>query len=857
MRLLDLVVFNFVLNTVLGARHASNHRFKDAAAVERLSREPIITYAATSKQFRIPSVQLSQNSFKFSNSSEATTQPAPPVAEKRPHTVLFGKVDRTYVEANGGNLALMERGSDPMDPPRSIEDDYFWLRDDQRQDVEVLKHLQAENKYAESTTAHLEDLRNQLYGELKSHMKEDDVSAPYPLGNWEYFTRWEKGKPYPIHCRRPRGFGKRFEYGDVLLDENDIALGHAYTSVGAVEVSPEETPKLLAYSVDHSGNEEYIIQFEDISTGQMLADVLNGTDGTIVWGANSTTCFYLKMDSAHRTFQVWKHDMGHPQSQDILIFSEEDPLFSVWASKTRDKKLLLVGVSSGETTEVHYLDMQKPESNLTVVQPRTFGLVYSVSHRAGQLYIVTNEAEAHNYKLVTAPLSSPGIANWVPVLDSEGQTILGHALTRTVDTVTCFADFIVCSGREEGLSQIWVLTMHPLIPHSDQPSAQLDNWHRIEWPESVCSNWLSTNAEFKTTLLRVGFSSMVTPLQSLDYDVRKRKFRLVKAKEVPGYDPSLYASSRHQVEAHDGAWIPVTLLWRKDAVPTDFGTTAQVSPAPLHLYGYGSYGSSLNPYFDDERLPLLDRGVVYALAHVRGGAEKGYWQWYEKGGKYLTKQNTFTDFIAVARWLVQVEWTSSQMLSMEGRSAGGLLIGNVLNMAPKLFRAAIAGVPFVDLMVTMCDATIPLTTGEWQEWGNPNEEQYFDYMLSYSPIDQVRPQAYPSLLITAGLHDPRVGYWEAAKWAQVLRDRKTNEPSDGKHIILKVDMASGHFSASDRYKFLEKVAYDQAWLLEQLGRSRIKPPKPVGSGAFHDYLAASVMLWFFPLAVQFFLDPCS
>lgn len=816
MRVGLLALIAVSVDVALAVKHARvfNNTWLDGLLIP--AAKPAVKTEATPQATLSPHTRLRSSSFprlakrdaEIASTSSSSLM-RPPVAKKVPHTVLFGKVDEAYVQASGGDQRLANRGGNPMDPPRTLQDPYFWLRDDTRRDPEVLAHISAENEYAKASTEHLEALRKRLFEELKGHVKETDISLSRPKGDWEYYTRTEEGKSYSIHCRRPR-YDDGIEKEEILLDENLLAAGHSYCSVSTLATSPEDDPQLLAYSVDFDGSETYAVYFQDLSKGKVLKEVLNGTDGTLVWGVDKSICYYITMDGAQRSSRLWQHKMGRPQSEDILLYSEDDPLFSVGIRKTRDEAMLFVSSSSGETTETRFLQLQQAGSQLTMLQPRVHGLRYDVAFRDEHFVIATNEGDAPNFKLVTAPLSSPGMKDWTPLLDKIGKTVMAHDLGRTLDYVTCFAEFCVCAGREEGMTQLWILEFE---------STSISKWHRIAWPEQAYDCSLDTNYESSVETIRVAFSSLVTPPAVFDYDIRTHKRTLLKQKEVPGYNPSLYTSARHEVQAQDGTMVPVTLLWRVDSVPCNSsGGTVPLKPTPLHLYGYGSYGSSMDPSFSIYRLPLIDRGIVYAIAHVRGGAEKGSWQWYEKGAKYLTKKNTFTDFVSVAEWLVEQRWTSPDKLSIEGASAGGLLVGNAANMAPHLFQAVLASVPFVDLMVTMCDATIPLTVLEWQEWGNPNEEKYFDYMLSYSPIQQVKKAPYPAMLIQAGLNDPRVPYWEAAKWAQVLRERRTNNDDSSAKVVLKTDMSSGHFSASDRYKYLKESAFEQAWLLEQLGR---------------------------------------
>jgi oligopeptidase B len=701
----------------------------------------------------------------------------PPVAPRRPHIVKVGKVEGE------------ERGEHAFDPPRELVDDFFWLRDDKRESPEVLAHLRAENAYTEAQTAHLDKFRESLYRELLSHVQETDDSAPYPHGPYDYYTRTIEGLSYVIHCRKPKGtpplaatstdVERKRAKELVLLDENELAKAFPdHCDVGAVEPSPSH--KLLAWSVDGKGYETYSIHFKALADGQPMSDVLTETAGDLVWGGDDTSIYYTTFDAAHRPNAVWRHVLGTKQADDQQLFEEPDGLFYVSLAKSRDGRLLLVNAHSTETSEVRFLDLAKAPASksgsppeLRVVQPRQFKLRYSVSHRDEHLFITTNEGEAHNQKVVTAPLATPSMEHWAPLADVAGKPVLPHDASRTISHASCFADHLVLSGREGGLTQVWVLDMAGTGP-------AVKSFHRVQWPEAAYECGLGPNEEFHTRALRLSFSSPVSPRRSISYDMASRRMSTVKETAVPNYNPALYATARRQLEARDGTLVPVTLLWRKDKVDVvgsaDEG--APSSPAPLHLYGYGSYGMCVEPSFSSRVLPLVDRGVVFAIAHVRGGSENGRWQWYEEAGKYLAKRNTFNDFVDVAAALARHGWTEPARMSCEGRSAGGLLIGNVINIAPHLFRAAIAGVPFVDLVVTMCDPSIPLTTGEWEEWGNPNQPKCAPsgkprargQPVTQGPPARAQKHTRPSgALITRRAHAPRTPAPARVWCAQVLR----------------------------------------------------------------------------------------
>lgn len=723
----------------------------------------------------------------------------PPIAERKPHEVAIGKVDH------------QNRGASPMDPPMTINDPLFWLRDDSRSNPDVLKHLRAENEYTEARTAYLHEFREKLYGEHRAHLQETDKDYPLPLGDFEYFKRTEEGKSYKIHCRQPRGGGTE----QVLLDENKLAEGKAYCGVEDVEPSP--THQLVAFTADFVGYETYNLYIKSMSIesgediGQDMEPELRDV-ADFAWGAaDDSELFYVTFDDAHRPYAVWRHVLGRPQDEDQRLLLENDELFNVGVRRSRDGTLVIVTSESTETSEVHYVDISRPgDRELCCVRKREAAVRYSVEPQNSQLYIITNKGDLKNQVLRTCKL---GQSDWEPVYaktssgadedvedEQAASEVLPHSEIRSLDDVFAFKTFIAITGRENGLAQVWVLEKNSL--------------HRVQWPDASYWCGVQADAEFHSEKLRLQYSTLVLPLTDVAYDVQARKSEVLRTRPVPNYDPTAYATARVHATASDGTPIPISLLWQKDlrTAPSEGGL-----PGPVHLYGYGSYGISMEPSFSSSRLPLVDRGVVYAVAHVRGGGEMGRWKWYEEGGKYLQKRNTFTDFVACADLLLSDGWTDGpRNLSIEGRSAGGLLVGAVLNLRPELFGAAIAGVPFVDVLITMCDPSIPLTCGEWEEWGNPNDSKFFDYMRSYSPVDNVTSKSYPALLITAGLHDPRVAYWEPAKYAQVVRERRTNQENDGKDVLLKMDLETGHFSASDRYRYLRELAFDQAWLLAQL-----------------------------------------
>ena len=725
-----------------------------------------------------------------------------PVAEKKPHEVWFG------APLEGAKGADLNKGEGAMAQRKVLTDPYYWLRDDAREDPKILGHLRAENAFSEGATAHLAELRSELYEEMLSHIKETDSSAGYDSGPYTYYSRTVEGKGYTIHCRRPRGAPESAEAETVLLDENEVAARNtesSQTNVGDVEESPSH--RLLAYTVDTSGYETYELRFVDLETGEELPDVIKDVDSGVEWSRDDSHIYYRKMDAQHRPHQVWRHRLGAPASQDELLFQEDDELFWVSLEKTLDSEYILINSASTETSEVLQVKLSDARPTAAPVAPRRPGVLYGVDHRRGTFYIVTNEGGHKNFRLLTAPADAPQPENWTPMLDAGGAGVLDDGSdmspgARTLSSVACFDGFLAASGRAGGYSRVWVL---PIAGGKGSAANTAEEMVEVAPPESAGSLSLGSNAEFSADALRLGYTSMVTPDAVLDYAVASGELSTVKETEVPGYEKGLYATEVLHAESFDGQRVPVTLLYRRDRRRAG-------EPMPLHLYGYGSYGICCDPDFRASRLALLDRGVAFAVAHVRGGGEMGRC-WYEQMGKYLSKRNTFLDFVSCAEHLHAAGWGGPRRTSIEGRSAGGLLVGAVLNMRPDLFQAAVAGVPFVDCMVTMRDASIPLTVGEWEEWGNPNVAKYFHYMKSYSPMENVDRQHYPHVLATAGLHDPRVAYWEPAKWVQKLRENNLADTD----VLLKMDMEAGHFSASDRYKYLRELSFDYAFVLDKLG----------------------------------------
>jgi oligopeptidase B len=660
-------------------------------------------------------------------------------------------------------------------------DDYYWLRE--KTSPEVIEYLEAENGYTAQAMKHTEGLQRRLYDEMVGRIQETDTSAPVRYGGYLYYTRTEEGKQYAIHCRRRGGVDAEEQ---VLVDLNRVVEEEKleYLAMGIYEVSPDN--RLLAYSLDRDGNENFTIHFKDLETGEHLPDRIVGAAYSAEWGNDCRTLYYTTQDEAKRSDRLHRHFLGSPQAEDEPLYHEEDRLYSLSLSKTRDERYLLLGLGSMETTEFHLLDADDPSSVPRVIQPREKGIRYYPGHRRGVLYMVTNHGGAKDNKVVRVSAEEPGVEGW--------EDYIPHRPGVKIDDVDLFRDHMVVHERENGLKTMRVIDM-----------ATGASRH-VEFPEEVYTYMQGSNPVFDSGTLRFHYTSLTTSISAIDMDMETLGWTLVKRQPVlGGYNPEDYRTERLFATADDGTRVPISLVYGKG-----FGRDCG---GPLLLYGYGSYGMSIDPAFNSGRLSLLDRGVAFAIAHVRGGGEMGR-QWYEDG-KFLKKQNTFTDYIACARHLIAEGYTSSDRLVAMGRSAGGLLMGAVTNMAPGLFKAVVAGVPFVDVVTTMLDESIPLTVGEYEEWGDPRDPEYYRYMLGYSPYDNVEAKGYPEMLVTAGLNDPRVQYWEPAKWVAKLRATKT----DGNRLMLKTFMGAGHFSSSGRYDYLKDTAFEYAFILDALGVS--------------------------------------
>jgi oligopeptidase B len=651
-------------------------------------------------------------------------------------------------------------------------DNYFWLRD--RENPETLRYLEAENRYTEAVMKPAEELTNKLYDEMLRRIKQTDLSVPTKRDDYYYYSRTEEGKAYPIHCRKKGLDGAE----QVLLDGNAMALGQKYFRVGNFSVSPDH--KLLAYSVDFDGDEAYTIHVKDLASGNLLADEIPNTYYSLEWGNDNATFFYTVLDEAKRPYKIFRHLLG--VKEDTLVYHEADERFTVDVSKTSSREYILINIASPLTSEVRYVSANHPGGEFQPVLTRVLGTEYDVTHHGDSWFIRTNDS-AKTFRVVKAPVKDASWANWTEVIAKRDDV--------TVEGIIAFKDYFVAEERDRGLTKIRIQKFG-------------GETHYIDFSEPVYTCGLGGNAEFDTKTLRYVYTSLITPNSVYDYDMETRTRELKKQQEVlGGYDPTQYQSERVFATAPDGAKVPISLVYKKGLVKN--------GRAPMLLYGYGAYGISMDPGFGSDRLSLLDRGFVYAIAHIRGGADLGK-PWHEDG-RLLHKRNTFTDFIAAAEYLVHEKYTSPSRLAIMGGSAGGLLMGAVTNMRPDLFAVVVAMVPFVDSLNTMLDASLPLTVGEYEEWGNPEDKQYYEYMKSYAPYENVAATEYPNILVTAGLNDPRVSYWEPAKWVARLRATKT-----GDHLLLlKTNMGSGHFGASGRYEHLKETAFNYAFILRALG----------------------------------------
>jgi oligopeptidase B len=677
------------------------------------------------------------------------TAPPPPLAPRRP----------TVLETHGDSR---------VDP-------YYWLRE--KDNPEVLAYLEAENAYADLVLAPTDGLQEKLYREILGRVQETDTSAPTLYKGWWTYTRTVEGLDYEIYCRR-RGSMDAPE--ETFLDANELAKGHEYFDLGYVERSPDES--LVAYAADFDGSEQHELRFRDLSTGRDLDDVIQGVYYGAAWAADNRTFFYVRTDAAMRPFEVWRHQLGTSSAQDELVLQEGDEHFELSVELTKSERYIVFTSSSQVTSESRFLASDDPTGEPLLVEPRRHGIEYSIDHQQDRFLILTNDG-AENFRFLAAPVSSPGRKSWTEVVPERPGVRLNFT--------DVHANHVVLGERSDGLQRLEVL---------DSATGDL---HVVEQPDAAYTAFPGSDPNYDSAVLRFFYTSLTAPWSAVDYDMRTRARTVVKEQPVRGgYDRADYVTERVWATAPDGVHVPMSLVFRRGL--------RQDGSNPTLLYGYGAYELSSDPMFDPVRLSILDRGFVFAIAHVRGGGEMGR-GWYEDG-KFLHKTNTFTDFIACAERLVELGYTSPGRLAIRGRSAGGLLIGAVVNMRPDLFACAVAQVPFVDALTTMLDEKLPLTVGEFDEWGDPSKPEFYGYMKAYSPYDNVHPDEYPAMLVTGGLNDPHVSYWEPAKWVAKLRSLNQSE----RPVLLKTQMGAGHSGPSGRYDSWREEALISAFVIDQV-----------------------------------------
>jgi oligopeptidase B len=658
-------------------------------------------------------------------------------------------------------------------------DNYYWLN--QPENEEVIDYLERENDYYEKMTAHTNDFQKDLFEEMKSRIKEDDESVPYKYNGYYYITKFEKGKDYPIYTRKK----DRLEAAEELLfNVNDMAEGHSYYSLSGLSVSPDNTK--VSFGVDTVSRRKYTIYIKDLVTGELLDENIPLTTGGSTWANDNETLFYTQKDEQTlRSNKIYRHRLGSSADEDALIYTEDDETFGTFVYKTKSKKFIVIGCYSTLTTEYSMLNADTPFEEFKIFQPRVRGLEYNISHFEDSFYVLTNKDAATNFKLMKTPDDKTLMDNWVDMIPHREEVLL--------EDIEIFKEYYVVAERNNGLNKIKIVRWDGT------------NEYYLPFDNETYTAYASVNPEFDSKILRYVYNSLTTPSSIIDFNMETQEQTVLKETEVLGgdFDKNNYDSKRVWATAADGTKVPVSMVYRKGMELN--------GKNPLLLYAYGSYGSTVDPYFSTVRLSLLDRGFIFAIAHVRGSEYLGR-NWYEDG-KLFNKKNTFTDFVDVSKYLIEEKYTSSDHLYANGGSAGGLLMGAITNMAPEFYNGVVAAVPFVDVTTTMLDDSIPLTTGEYDEWGNPNEKEYYEYMNSYSPYDQVERKAYPNLLVTTGLHDSQVQYWEPAKWVAKLRDMKT----DDNLLLLHINMEAGHGGASGRFNALKKYARSYAFLLDLEG----------------------------------------
>ncbi|HRG17570.1 MAG TPA: S9 family peptidase [Flavobacterium lutivivi] len=673
--------------------------------------------------------------------------------------------------------------------PKSLEkhghvriDNYYWLNE--RENPEVIDYLNKENEYYQKETAHTKKFQEELFAEMKGRIKEDDTSVPYLYNGYWYITRYETGKNYPIYTRKK---GSLDATEEILFDCNKMAEGHAYFQLSGMSVS--EDNKWCAFGVDLVSRRQYTIQIKNLETGEILPVKIKNTTGGSTWASDNKTLFYTRKDAQTlRSDKIYKHKVGTNPENDELIFHEKDDTYDTFVYKEKSKKYIVIGSTSTLTSEYQILEANNPDGQFRIFQPRVRGVEYSISHYGDSFYVVTNKDKATNFKLMKTPETATGSDNW--------KDLIPHRKDVLIEGIEIFKDYLVVEERSNGLNKIQI---KPWNGSGD---------YYLPFDIETYTAYTTTNVDFDTEILRYGYQSMATPSSVIDFNMRTKEKTVLKEQAVLGgkFDKNNYTEERIWATAQDGTKVPISIVYRKGIQKN--------GKNPFLLYAYGSYGSSMDPYFSSTRLSLLDRGFIYGIAHIRGGEDLGR-EWYENG-KLLKKINTFTDFIDCSKYVIEQKYTSTQHLYAEGGSAGGLLMGAIVNMAPKLYNGVIAQVPFVDVVTTMLDDSIPLTTGEYDEWGNPNEKVYYDYMLSYSPYDQVKAQDYPNMYVSTGLHDSQVQYWEPAKWVAKIRAMRTNN----NQLFLDTNMDAGHGGASGRFEALKELAKEFSFLLDLEGIKR-------------------------------------
>ena len=667
--------------------------------------------------------------------------------------------------------------------PKSLEkhkdiriDNYFWMNE--RENPEVIDYLNQENTYYNSMTAHTKDFQKDLFEEMKGRIKEDDQSVPYLYNGYYYITRFEIGQDYPIYSRKKGSLSANEE---ILFNCNDLAKGHSFFQLGGLSVSPDN--KFATFGVDTVGRRIYTIQIKNLETGEILSDKIENVTGGSVWANDNKTIFYTRQDKVTlRADKIFRHKLGTNSVDDVLVFDEKDDTFNVSVSKEKSKKYIVIGSGSTLTTEYRILNSDNPDGEFTIFQPRVRGLEYSISHFGDSFYVLTNKDKATNFKLMKTPENATSKENW--------KDLIPHRKEVLIEDIEIFRNYLVVEERSNGLNHIRIM-----------PWSGAGEYY-LPFGSETYNAYTTTNVDFDTDVLRYSYQSLATPSSVIDFNMTTKEKEIKKEQQVLGgkFDKNNYIEERIWATATDGTKVPISMVYRKEL--------KKDGKNPLLLYAYGSYGITMDTYFSSTRLSILDRGFVFAIAHIRGGEDLGR-QWYEDG-KLLKKKNTFTDFIDCSKHVIKEKYTSPEHLYAEGGSAGGLLMGAVVNMAPELYNGVIAQVPFVDVITTMLDDSIPLTTGEYDEWGNPNVKKYYDYMLSYSPYDNVTAQKYPNMYVSTGLHDSQVQYWEPAKWVAKLRTKKTGDTV----LFLNTNMDAGHGGASGRFEALKELAKEYSFLLD-------------------------------------------